>query len=100
MWPGKRRKRRRRRPLLDDWRDAEFSPEDERRIDEIRRSFEVRGWRFFIEKERRPGSWAAWFVHEGFGPSTDDVVRGRTALEAALAAWDRFRGEPPVGGVS
>jgi hypothetical protein len=98
MWPGKRRKRRRRRPLVDDWRDAEIGPEDEQRIEEIRRSFEEQGWRLSVKGER--GSWVAWFFAAELGPSTNDVVSGRTALEAALAARDRFRGEPPVGGIS
>jgi hypothetical protein len=67
-------------------------PQDEPRVDQIRRSFEEKGWRFFVEEER--GSWVAWFFHEKVGPSTNDVTREPTALEAARAAWDKFMGGP------
>ena len=80
------------------WRHAELSPQDEQRIDEIRRSFEEKGWRLFVQDER--GSWVAWFFHEERGPTTNDVVRRRTALEAALAAWGKFRSEPHLGASS
>jgi hypothetical protein len=73
------------------------SPRDER-IDEIRRSFEEKGWRLSVNEER--GSWVAWFFHEKVGPSTNAVVRAPTALEAARAAWDKFMSEPHLGGSS
>jgi hypothetical protein len=76
------------------WRDAELSPQ-EQRIDEIRRSFKENGWQLYVNEER--DSWVAWFFHERLGPSTNDVARGRTALDAALAAWDKFSSEPHLG---
>jgi hypothetical protein len=71
---------------------------DTQRIEEIRRSFEERGWRFSLEEQR--GSWAAWFFQDELGPVVNDVVRRPTALRAALAAWEKFRGEPHLAGNS
>jgi hypothetical protein len=95
MWWGKEVKGPRRRPLIHGGRDGELSPQDAQRIDEIRRSFEENGWQLSVNEER--DSWVAWFFHEKLGPSTNDVVRGRTAMEAALGAWDKFRSEPHLG---
>ena len=67
--------------------------QDEQRIDEIRRSFDEKGWRFFVDEE--PASAVAWFFHHELGPSTDDVVRRPTPLEAARAAWDKFTADRP-----
>ena len=83
----------RRRPLVRRSRGKELSPQDEQRIGEIRRSFAEKGWQLSV-KEERGGSWVAWFFHEKLGPTTNDVVRGRTALEAARAAWGKFRSDP------
>jgi hypothetical protein len=85
MWSGKKPKRRR--------RDATLSPHDEQRIAEIRRSFAERGWRLAVNEDYS-GAWVAWFFQEELGPTTNDVVRRRTALEAALAAWDTFKSKP------
>jgi len=68
---------------------------DTQRIEEIRRSFEAKGWRLSVEDER--DCWVAWFFKEEHGPVITDVVYRRTALGAALAAWEKFKGEPYVG---
>ena len=79
-------------------RKAKLSRKEER-IDEIRGLFEERGWRLFVEPEQHD-SWAAWFLHEDFGPVVSDVVRRPTAVAAALAAWEKFSGRPHVVGNS
>ena len=83
------------RPPSERWRDAKLSPKDEQRIAEIRRSFEEKGWRLFVEQEERH-CWVAWFFQEELGPSLNDVVRKRTAVAAALAALAKSTDEPPL----
>ena len=89
IWSRKRPKRRR--------HDGNLTPHDEQRIAEIRRSFEEKGWRLAVNEDYG-GAWVAWFFQEELGPTTNDVVRRRTALEAALAAWDTFKSKPRVSG--
>ena len=75
-------------------REAKLSRKEER-IDEIRRLFEERGLRLFVEPDQRD-SWAAWFLDEEVGPDVSDVVRKPTAVAAALAAWETFSGRPQL----
>jgi hypothetical protein len=42
--------------------------------------------------------WVAWFYDEGLGPTLNDLVRRRTAVGAALAAWESFGRERHAGG--
>jgi hypothetical protein len=78
---------------------VELSPEDEQRIAwELRRVFEEKGWRLSVQQE--DGEWVASFFHTQLGPTTAHEVRGRTPLEAAHAAWAKYKHEPYLGGSS
>ena len=55
------------------------------------------GWRLFVGHEERD-VWVAWFYDEELGPALNDVVRGPTAVGAALAAWESFGRQRHAGG--
>jgi hypothetical protein len=69
-----------------------LSVQDQRRMAELHRLFEERGWRLRVDLAE-DGSAVAWFHPRHTGASAHEV-HGRTPLEAALVAWAEFKTKP------
>jgi hypothetical protein len=75
-----------------------LSVQDQRRMAELHRLFEERGWRLRVDLAEA-GSAVAWF-HPRYADAWSHEVRASTPLEAALVAWAEFKTKPYLSGTS